>query len=171
MNSKEIDWPLIHKLTENAAWYAPAWPPNFGGKGSCSHVSEENYFGLAKLYHKSTIVIEQAWDLVHSHAKQANEDRLREMLFFALSAGKLHQEVVKALGGEPNPWTLCYVSDHGNGPQLHVTGLRWRWSNYDNGFVPADAVQKFVDGGPLVDLKNALKKTEDIRCAYDSMVG
>lgn len=165
------NWNHLHQLTENAARYAPAWPPNFGGTGPHCHV-EETTFGLAKLYDRAGEALHQAWDQLHKCSKTASVDRLREMIYFALAAGKLHRAVVEALGGTPSDYTICYVADVGRGgAQLMVQGLRWRWYSTDLGFVPAEAAEAFAAGGPLDDLKDALDATAHITDGYENMGG
>jgi len=163
------NWAHLHQLTEDAAQYAPSWPPNFGGKGVNARVHDESTFGLAKLYLRASTAIHQAWEAIHKHGKDSPQPHLREMVYFALAAGRLHKAVVEALGGTPDPCTLCYTSDHGKGigPQLHVQGLRWRWGCVDRGYVPAEAAEAFANGGSLEEFKAALDATADIRDGYD----
>jgi hypothetical protein len=165
------NWNHLHKLTEEAAQHSGHWPPLFGGTGSNCHV-EESPLGLAKLYHRACVAIETAWGDLHKGGKTAPEDSLRRMVAYALAAGRLHEAVVAELGGERQPMTLCYVSDHGRGPvpQLHVQGLRWRWSSTDLGFVPAPAAEAFAAGGSLDAFKAALDETAHITDGYENMM-
>jgi hypothetical protein len=95
-----------------------------------------------------------AFNLIKQQRRiKAAHDQYRALLHWAIAMGELHDVLVEALGEKPRQSVICTVRDG----VLHVAGVRWYLgATRDPGGVPIEAVNAFIAGGSIDELRQAL---------------